>query len=310
MDLSLYKVIRIPKKGGFRMIHAPCDELKEKQRQFLANEVRAKWRWPRGITAFLPRRSIVDAARPHVGKRYLVHLDIKDFFHHVTKAHVVKAMAFDKMTMRELETRAMPLAGMDWRRINPPVGLLDIAFIPSPKVPGEQCLPQGGPLSPHLSLLASKAIYFKTLRMFRRRGIDVSVTMYADGIFISSNDKRVMPMGTRGVQAILRSERFEANPSKTRITTQAFRQKVCGLVVNRKLAIPKKKRREIRARVHNLYMDKVSGKEIDKEELLYLEGFLAFATSVDKTWAERHKKKILLIRAGKPAGEVDPGPVK
>ena len=295
MDLSLYKVIRIPKKGGFRVIHAPREDLKEKQRQFLANEVKAKWKWPRGLTAFLPGRSIVHAAAPHVGKKYLVHIDIKDFFHNVTKEHMVRSFFFEKMTMREIETRAMRLHGMDWSNVNPPVGLLDLAFIPAPGRNGKFCLPQGGPLSPHLSLLASKRVYFKILRMFRRRAIPVDVTMYADGIFMSSDAKAVIPIGVKGVQKILESEGFEENRSKTKVMTAGSRQKVCGIVVNRKLSIPKEKRREMRARVHNLFMDMKSGKEIDEEELLSVDGYLSFALAVDKAWASKLKEKILPV---------------
>lgn len=302
MDVSLYKVIRIPKKGGVRIIHAPCEELKEKQRQFLANEVKAKWRWPKGICAFLPGRSIVDAARPHVGKRYLVHIDIKDFFHHVTKVHVVRALAFDRLTMREIETRAMSLSGMNWKSVNPPVGLLDLAFIPSPKVPGEFCLPQGGPLSPHLSLLASKVIFFKVLRLLKGAKIESSVTMYADGIFISSDNKKVIPVGIRGTTSILSSEGFSANKKKTLVMKSSSRQKVCGLVVNKKVSVPKRKRREIRARVHNLYMDAKSGKEIDKKELSSVEGFLSFALQVDKEWAQKHALKTSFVRSAIETG--------
>jgi len=296
LDLSLYQVIRIPKKKGIRIIHAPCEDLKQRQREYLRNEVRGKMRWSRRLTAFLPGRSIVNAAAPHVGKKYLVHVDIKDFFHHVTKTHVVKALLFDRYTLREVETRAMSLAGMDWRNTAPPVGLLDLAFIPSPKVPGEECLPQGSPLSPHLALLATKAIDFKIAKMLKTAKIVAQHTIYADGIFLSSDDKRIIPIGLHGVERILASENFRANREKFRIMRSTSSQRVCGIVVNQKLSVPKQKRREIRARIHNLWKDALEGKDVDLKEYQSIEGYLSFATHVDPYIYEKFREKISFVR--------------
>lgn len=296
MDLSLYKIIRIPKKKGVRIIHAPCDDLKQRQREYLKNEVRAGTKWSKRLTAFLPGRSIVDAAAPHVGKKYLVHVDIKDFFHHVTKAHIIRAMAFDRLTLREIENRAMPLANLDWRNVSPPIGLLDLAFIPSPKVPGEECLPQGGPLSPHLSLLATKVIDFKIAKMIRTAKVPIIHTIYADGIFLSSNDKRVIPIGLHGVERILATEGFRANREKFRVMRSTGSQRVCGIVVNSKLSIPKKKRKEIRARVHNLWKGALGGKDLDVEEYLSVEGYVSFATHIDPSLYTKLRGKLEYIR--------------
>lgn len=296
MDLSLYKIIRIPKKKGVRIIHAPCEDLKERQREYLLNEIRGRPRWPRGLCAFLPGRSILHAAQPHVGKAYLVHVDIKDFFHHVTKKHIVKALYFDRFLLREIETRAMPLEGLDWRRVAPPIGLLDLAFIPSPKVPGEECLPQGSPLSPHLSLLASKVIYFKIRKMLRTAKLEADFTMYADGIFLSSNDKRVIPIGLHGVERILVTEGFKANREKFRVMRQSSSQRVCGIVVNRKLSVPRYKRKEFRGRLHHLWKDALHGKDIDPDEFLSIEGYFAFAWHVDPKFAQKYRPWIEFVR--------------
>ena len=295
MNLSLYQVIRIPKKHGVRIIHAPCPELKEKQRQYLRNEVMGHLRWPRGITAFLPGRSIVHAAQPHVGKKYLVSVDIKDFFHHVTPYHIVRAMAFEKFLPREIETRAAPITG-DWRKSSPPNGLLHLAFIPSPKVPGEDCLPQGSPLSPFLSLMASKAVYFKIRSMLRRKQIKADLTLYADGIFLSSDEKRIIPVGLHGVERILASEGFKSNKKKFRVMRSSDSQRVCGIVVNRKLSVPKKKRREIRGRVHNLFMDAAYGKDVDPKEYLEVHGYLSYAHQVDPGWTSRFDQAMTFVR--------------
>lgn len=304
LDLSLYRIIRIPKKNGVRIIHAPCDELKAKQREYLWNEIRGRPKWPKGLTAFLPGRSIKDAALPHVGKKFIVHVDIKDFFHHVTKAHIVRAMAFDRFLPREIETRASPLKGLDWRRVGPPYGLLDLAFIPSPKIPGEECLPQGSPLSPHLSLMASKPIYFKIRKMLAKSKLpDAEITMYADGIFLSSNEKKIIPIGLHGVERILASEGFKPNREKFRVMRRGAAQRVCGITVNEKLSVPKKKRKEIRGRIHHLYMDAVSGKTVNVGELRSLEGYISFAWWIDREFSLKYRPKLDFVKSYLESGK-------
>ena len=298
MDLSLYRVIRIPKGDGrLRIIHAPQDELKVRQRLYLDNEKKTGIRFSMRITAFLPRRSIREAAAPHVGKAFVVGIDIKDFFHNVTPRHVLEAMQFDRLLPGEIQTRAMSLKSLNWRRTPPPVGLLDLAFIPSPQRPGEECLPQGSPLSPFLAAWVTKAIDFKIAKMIRNQKIDAVHTIYADGIFISSDDKRVIPMAVHGVERILASQGFQVNRKKLKVMRRSSSQRVCGIVVNERLRIPKRKRHEIRGRVHHLYMDAQNKKGINVEEYKKTQGYLAFARHIDPAWTARLEPQLSYVAA-------------
>lgn len=297
MNLSLYRAVRIPKPDGrLRILHIPADELKKQQRQYLANEIRGRPKMPLGLTAFIRGRGIRNAARVHVGKKYLVAVDIRDFFHSVTREHLMRALAFESLTPNEIASRARGLSDLDWRRVPPPVGLLDLALIPAPGRPGRECLPQGGPLSPYLANLAMKPVYFKARKMLKKRGILADLTIYADGIYVSSDDPRVMTFGLNGLKRILWSEGFREQKSKTRVMSHTGAQRVCGIAVNRTMTLPKEKRHEIRGRIHNLYMDALSGKTPDLGEFRSLEGYLSFALDIDKSWAGKLRPMLSFVR--------------
>src|SRR5215813_358938 len=78
----------IPKRrGGERVILAPKSELKALQRKILSDMLEAI---PVSESAhgFVKERSIVTTAEPHVGRKFVLNLDLKDFFPSVTFARV------------------------------------------------------------------------------------------------------------------------------------------------------------------------------------------------------------------------------
>ncbi len=79
-DHPFYKKIVIPKKrGGTRTIYEPNPTLKRIQRRILVtvlNDIPVSG----SATAYRKNYSLVSNAGPHVGKRYMVKLDIHNFF--------------------------------------------------------------------------------------------------------------------------------------------------------------------------------------------------------------------------------------
>jgi hypothetical protein len=83
-----YVTFSIPKRsGGKRVIMAPKRRLKSLQRKLLSALVE---RLPvsEHAHAFRRGRSIRTGAEPHIGKRHVLKLDLKDFFPSVTFARV------------------------------------------------------------------------------------------------------------------------------------------------------------------------------------------------------------------------------
>ena len=75
-----YKIFSIKKKSGkLRTINAPCAGLKVFQT--CLNYVLQSFYQPNAnACGFVPGRSIADGARKHVGKKYVLNIDLKDFF--------------------------------------------------------------------------------------------------------------------------------------------------------------------------------------------------------------------------------------
>lgn len=77
---DIYTENYIPKKsGGTRKITVPCRGLKEIQ-QYIAECLNVIYEPDSCITGFVRGKSIIENAAPHIGHKYLVSWDIKDFF--------------------------------------------------------------------------------------------------------------------------------------------------------------------------------------------------------------------------------------
>lgn len=298
MDIGLYRIFRIPKANGkVRIIHAPCDELKTKQRTLLENEYRTGIGAGPYAMGFVRKRSIRNHALSHVGKRYVVEIDIKDFFPSVRPRHVVDAWKFERFLPSEIASRGMPIDGMDWKRLVPPIGLIELAFIRNHR--GEYCLPQGSPLSGYLANLAMKPYDFKIAKLLKGRFQPcerAGYSRYADNLAFSAESKRIIPIARHAVERILANAGFQINLAKFKVMRQSSRQRICGVVVNKRITIAKNKRHEVRGRVHNLFMNAVNGKEVDLAEFRSVEGYLSFARHIDPVWADRFRESIGFVR--------------
>ena len=87
---SRYSTFSIKKKSGaFRTINAPCTGLKAFQ-YCLNYMLQTLYQSNPNACGFVPGRSIADGAKKHVGKKYVLNIDLKDFFdtieHHRVKA--------------------------------------------------------------------------------------------------------------------------------------------------------------------------------------------------------------------------------
>jgi hypothetical protein len=124
-------------------------------------------------------------------------------------------------------------------------------------------LPQGAPTSPLLSNLICRGLD-RDLQRFTRKNT-CAYTRYADDITISTNRNHfepaiveVMPtlqnrtpiLGA-DLQQIITKHDLRINNAKTRVRTFRERQEVTGLVVNKKINVPRRFVRNIRAIFHN-----------------------------------------------------------
>ena len=112
-------------------------------------------------------------------------------------------------------------------------------------------LPQGAPTSPALANLAA-------FRLDRRlsglaASLELNYTRYADDLTFSGSMRLVRVAGTlrRAVAEISRQEGFTVNDTKSMLATRAGCQRVCGVVVNERLNVPRRDYDVLKAILHN-----------------------------------------------------------
>jgi retron-type reverse transcriptase len=237
-SLARYTRDEVPKKsGGTRLILKPTAQLAEAQRWVL-DSILADLDVEPQAHGYVPGRSIVTAAAPHVGKAIVVHLDLQDFFHSITFPRV-KAM------FRALEYGPQAAATL---------ALLCTAVIDEahPEL-RRRGLPQGACTSPAISNVVCRRLDRRLNGLCKNAQFDY--TRYADDITISGNRPAAVGRLLRTARLIIAEEGFAENQGKTHAMRRGQRQEVVGLTVNEKPAVSRRERRRLRALLHNAARD-------------------------------------------------------
>ena len=222
-----YHVFSVPKRsGGHRPISAPLEPLRATQRAIL-RRLLARLRSHPAALGFERGQSIVTNALRHEGKAVVVRMDLKDFFG-ATAAPKVRAF----------------FRGLGWGQ--------EASDLLTTLTTHEGSLPQGAPTSPRLANLVNRGLDARLAGLARRAG--ATYTRYADDLtfsFEADDPSRIRAL-VRAVRFIARSEGYEVHPrKKLHIRRRHDRQVVTGLVVNRRVNLPRKTRRWLRAVAHH-----------------------------------------------------------
>jgi len=245
-----YKAYYITKHSGdLRRIEAPNIDLKAIQRWILRNILE---NIPVNDRAqgFVRGRGIRKNASYHLGKRYLLCIDIKDFFPSIKKDKV-----HDVFLQATKDS--------------------DIARIYSELCTFKDRLPQGGVTSPILSNLVFRSADEKIVDLCGRMNIIYS--RYADDMTFSSNDFQALQELYNKVEQLVDSEGFEINRKKTRYCSGKNRMLVTGLRLNSgKLTTGRERKRRVRAAVYNYIVNK--DQSVNMNQVL---GNIAFIRSIE-----------------------------
>lgn len=222
------------KRGGKRQIHAPSHQLKSIQKRlnyFLQGYYLCLK--PQEVFGFVvnpgsqgKKCNIKENALPHIGRKHLLNLDLKDFFPSIS-ASAVKAL-FQSSYFRFDGQLATALALLTTYQ-----GKLPIGTPTSPVISNFICLKMDAALK-----------YFCEERQ-------INFTRYADDLSFSSNE----PFSDDLIQELIQlisSHGFEVNPKKLRLKSSNRKQTVTGLTVNNKVNIDRKLLKKIRAMSHDL----------------------------------------------------------
>ncbi|MFV9691299.1 MAG: reverse transcriptase family protein [Desulfobacteria bacterium] len=218
-----YICFHINKRNGKkRDIFAPKSHLKDVQRRIL-DDLLQRVRLNPHAQGFREKRSIVTNARRHIGKEVVVKMDVKDFFPSIGFDRVF-GMFISLGYPRKVSLELTKLATHNGR------------------------LPIGAPTSPAISNIICRRLDKRFSALGEKTGFEYS--RYADDLAISSHDKKMTRM-IPFYKEIMREEGFEVNEAKLKILRSGSRQKITGIVVNKKQNIDRKEIKRLRAVIWN-----------------------------------------------------------
>jgi RNA-directed DNA polymerase len=239
-DSVRYVAFEIPKRtGGMRPIHAPHGLLRELQDKLKADLDKLYEPHP-NAHGFIVAKSVASNAKPHVGKKWVLNVDLEDFFPTVNFGRVRGLF------------------------MKPPFDMAPAAATVCAQIATHKNgLPQGAPTSPVLSNMIAVPLDRALLRL--ARGAHVSYSRYADDITFSTDDAQfpvslaVREQAADGVQRIIAGDElskavaacgFKINAKKVRLQGRGVRQSVTGLGVNEKVNVSRDRIRQLRAMLH------------------------------------------------------------
>lgn len=221
---NYYKKFLLGKRsGGYRTISAPQEPLISIQRT-IHRRILAPVNIHPAATGFRHKKSVADNARPHLGKDYMLKVDIIDFFGSIKRDTIRKT----------------------FQKIGYPLNIAEVlTFLCCLR--GQ--LPQGAPTSPALSNIVAYEMDQQLYALATENNL--TYTRYADDITLSGNSlakDEILP----AIQRIVGQARFRIKHKKTRYMTPNRRKIITGISVSsgEKLTIPKTTKREIRKNVH------------------------------------------------------------
>ncbi|MBE9053220.1 RNA-directed DNA polymerase [Nostocales cyanobacterium LEGE 11386] len=233
-----YTSFSVPKKsGGHRTIHSPDKSLAIIQRK-LSQVLYAVYSSKPSVHGFAVKRSIITNAKAHTKKKFILNIDIKDFFDSINFGRVRGLFIAKPYELNE-----------------------KVATILAQICCFNNKLPQGAPSSPIISNLICAKMDSELQRFSKEKGL--FYTRYADDITFSltrnelpselvASYKKGFSQVVLGneLRSIIENNGFQINNSKVRLAYRTQRQEVTGLVVNQGVNVNRKYIRNVYGALH------------------------------------------------------------
>ena len=239
---SAYRTFHIPRRNGReRRIEAPRPTLKYIQRLIHESLTRVYGPHPT-VHGFRSGCSIVTNARNHLGCRYVLNIDLADFFPSITRKRIFNRLVAKPYSLNKKVANV--IAALSTNRYSQ--------------------LPQGSPSSPVIANIVAAGLDTDLNKLCR--SLYSRYTRYADDITISTKRGEMSPklarypnaLGTGQVvigdslARIIERHGFRINDRKSRLQSYWTRQTCTGLVVNGACtSLPRPYIRRLRSLIHH-----------------------------------------------------------
>lgn len=281
-----YEIFKIPKrKGGYRTICKPCPQLMTALRELKGIlENICPYYYHTAAFAYIKGRCTRDAVQKHQmwNSNWFASFDFHDFFGSTTLDFVMRMLSkiFPFGYMMHVPNFSIVLKSA-----------LSLAFL-------NGGLPQGTPISPFITNLMMVPIdhrldniLHKYENKLSKNGTDRFIyTRYADDILVScrvqfdpKNIEKLILETLEGFHAP-----FSLNADKTHYQSKNGKNYHLGIILNQsnELSIGYKKKKRIKAALHNYLMDKQSGNEWSLSDIQELNGQISYFKSIEPKTAE------------------------
>lgn len=280
------------KKGGYRLIQTPQSEIKYLQRWILKN-ILEKQPSHQSCKGFDISTSIKSNAEQHLNKEAILKIDFLRFFDSVNEKQVYRIFK----TIGYHGNVALAMAKIC--TIVPDKLIIDSFRKHEKKLKdavlahGLGILAQGAPTSPKLSNLFCLSLDNRLTKLAEKNNL--SYTRYADDLTFSG-ELNVLLSVKKSIYKIVWDEKLFINTGKTKLLKRGSPFFVTGLSVhNKKVTVPKKKKKEIEHHLHHCIKNGVQNHLLksniqNRNFKDWLFGNIAFVYSVEKQLGEQYFK--------------------
>ena len=268
-----YKVYTIAKRNSeeTRLIAHPSKELKFVQR-LMIDQLAPNLPIHSAATAYIKGKSIKDNALPHASKKYLLKMDLKNFFPSIKPDLFFKECRYHKIELSDID-KSLLEGFLFWktRRSN------------------HLKLSIGAPSSPLISNFILYRFDDEISKMCDVEG--VTYTRYADDLTFSTNKKGTLlsyQTKVRRIIGILYDGNIKVNLRKTVLSSKGHNRHVTGVTLSNDggISLGREQKRKISAGIHHFSFDLLG-----HEDALKLSGKLAHASFIEPDFLEKMIKK-------------------
>ncbi len=292
---SYYKYFAIKKRrGGLRRIMSPYSELRDVQ-TWIKENILDKIELPNCVKAFVKGRNIMENAKMHEGRKYILKVDITNFFESIGVRQVYVAfrkMGYDRSVAVWLANLCTAkIEDYKYEQLEDQEEIQKLFNDLYHK--SEPFLVQGAPTSPGLANIICNRMDKRMMGLANKHGFTYS--RYADDMTFSADKKDRLPKVSM-IRKIVETEGFHLNEEKIELLHEGNRQIVTGLLVDNHVRVPGRYKKDIKRHIHfclkyggREHFHRIApGKAFGKE---WLAGRIRYIHSVEpetakKLWAE------------------------